>query len=514
MSRRRTNRVAEFVAVVVAYLAAIAAAFSPASPTGRPLVDSLLLAVFVGVVVYAGASAPWWVTVVAAGAAMAASVEPLLIGIAAVGLGIGLYVGLRRRNTPEWRAISVGISMNVLAWAQLEGFFGLSSIIAIAVGVLVFVLGIRRRPKRIRRVAWVGATAIAVFAVLAGGAFAISARGARADLLDGEDQAEQAIDLLNDGEFALAADRFEAAAASLRRAEERLASPWGTASSVLPVIAQHRALAVGVSEAGSETTARIASALRLIDPDRLRVEQGTIDLRALSALAEPFAEIDEALDTLAGAVDIARSPWLVAEASDRLDSLGSRIAENAPRLDNARAAVALAPRMLGAEGTRTYLVLFTTPAEARGLGGFVGNYALLTIDAGHIEMANFGRVNDLEQQAEQIGVRINGPEEFLANYGQFGFTGDVGDAAFRNLTMTPNFPAVGEVASQLYAQITGTSVDGVIALDPFVLQALLQYTDGIQLTSLPYLLTAENAADFLLRDQYALATDTPTRSTR
>jgi hypothetical protein len=515
MSPRRSNRVAEFAAVVVAYGAGVAAAFAPASPTGRPLVDALLLGLSVAAITYAGASAPWWVTVVAAGAAVAIAVDPLLIALGAVALGIGLLIGMRQRSLPGWRAISIGISMNVLARSELDGFFGLSAIVAIAVGVLVFVLGMRRRPARVRRFAWAGAGVVVTLTILATLAFGITAARARADLASGQDQVEAGIDLLNAGEFALAADQFDAASVSLRDVEDQLGSPFGSAASVVPVVAQHRAAAVDTSAAGSVATAEIAAALRDIDPAALGVNRGRIDLEAVAALAQPFAAMSEAMDTLGVAVESARSPWLVSVVSDELASLSERIAENAPRLDNARDAVTLAPQMLGGDGTRRYLVLFTTPAEARGAGGFPGNFAELMIDDGRIEMTRFGRVAALERRARRIGARVEGPDEFLASYGRFGFDTDgnglVGEAPFRNLTMTPDFPSIGAVATDLYRQVTGTRVDGVIAVDPFVLAALLSYTDGIELTSAPGRLTAENATDFLLRGQYAITPGTATR---
>jgi hypothetical protein len=515
MSPRRSNRVAEFAAVVVAYGAGVAAAFASPSPTGRPLVDALLLGISVAVVTYAGASAPWWATVVAGGAAVAIAVDPILIAIGAVALGIGLLIGARQRSLPGWRAISIGISMNVLARSELEGVFGLSAAVAIAVGVLVFVVGMRRRPVRIRRVAWAGAGVVATLAVLATLAFGITAARARADLESGQDQVEAGIDLLNEGEFALAADQFDAASASLRDVEDQLGSPWGSAASVVPVVAQHRAAAVDTSSAGSVATAQIAAALRRIDPATLGVDRGRIDLEAVAALAQPFTAMGEAMDMLAVEVDTARSPWLVSPVSDELASLSERIDEHAPRLDNARDAVALAPQMLGGDGTRRYLVLFTTPAEARGVGGFPGNFAELTIDDGRIEMTRFGRVAALERQARRVGARVEDAEEFLASYGRFGFDTDgnglVGEAPFRNLTMTPDFPSVGAIATDLYRQVTGTEVDGVIAIDPFVLARLLSYTDGIELTSAPVRLTADNATDFLLREQYAITPDQETR---
>ena len=142
--------------------------------------------------------------------------------------------------------------------------------------------------------------------------------------------------------------------------------------------------------------------------------------------------------------------------------------------------------MLGADEPRTYLVLFTTPSESRGLGGFVGSYAELTVDDGQLTLSDFGRAQDLDAAAGQAGARVDGHEEFLRQYGRFGFDADgaVGDAAFRNLAMTPDFPTVAEIAADLYAQTTGRQVDGVIAMDPFVVSALLRYTGPIDLPTL------------------------------
>ena len=77
-------------------------------------------------------------------------------------------------------------------------------------------------------------------------------------------------------------------------------------------------------------------------------------------------------------------------------------------------------------------------------------------------------------------MRVTGHDEFLRQYGRFGFDtdgmGQVGDAAFRNLAMTPNFPWVGEIAADLYAQTTGREVDGTIAMDPYVVAAVAPCT--------------------------------------
>ena len=156
------------------------------------------------------------------------AVNPLLVAAALVALGLAVWVGVKRRNMPEVRAISAAISMNVLAWAELEQFFGLTAIVAIAAGALLFVFGMRRRPRAIRRRAYAVAGAVGVLAILSVAGFAVAAAESRSRLETGQDLAEAGISALNRGDFADAADQFERAARSLRQADQQLGRPWTT----------------------------------------------------------------------------------------------------------------------------------------------------------------------------------------------------------------------------------------------------------------------------------------------
>lgn len=507
----RRNLVVEHVAAAIAYGGGAAAAFAPPSPTGRPLVDATLIGAATAGAVYAAASAPWWALGVVAGVAVVAAVNPILVGVALVGLVVAIWVGVKRRNLPELRAVSAGISLNVLAWAELGGLFGLTALLGIASAVLLFVTGIRRRPRAVRTRAWQIVGAVGVLAALAAVGFGVAATGSRANLRNGNRLVNEGIAALNQGEFAVASERFSAASSALRRAEEQLGQPWTLGGSLVPVVSQHRAAVLDLSATGADELATVSDALATIDPETLGITAGRLDLAAVGALAEPFGRVDRALDRLATVVTAADSPWLVTPVADELASLSGRIADNALKVDNAVAAVDLAPTMLGVDGPAVYLVLFTSPAEARGLGGFIGNYAELTVTNGQLELTDFGRVSDLQQQAEAIGARVSGPAGFLARYGRFGFDNDgngaVGNASFSNLTMTPHFPWVGDVATQLYVQVTGRTVNGVIAMDAYVVQALLAYTGPIALSEFDVQLTSENAADYILRQQYELGAD-------
>ncbi len=510
MTRTREHLAVAAVAAI-AVVAGVIAQFAHAAPTGDTTVDGLLAGVGVGLIVLIGATAPWWAVAVAAGVAAAIAIDPLLIVLALGALGLALWVGSTRRIRPEVLALSLGLSFNVLVRAELTEPFALSAVITASVAVLLFVTGLHQRSKLVRIVGWIGAVCVAGFAVVATAGFGVAAARARHDLAGGRTTAELGVAALESGDFAEAERWFREAAMLLDRAHERLTEPAAGGARLVPVVAQHRAAVVELSESGAHGATTVADALDEIDLDALRTVDGRIDLDAVEALDGPLTRVRDALVDLQQHLDEVRTPWLVHRAEIELDDFDSSIDEHLPSLDNSLAAIRLAPEMLGADRPRRYLVLFTTPSESRGLGGFVGNYAELTVDDGHLSMTHFGRAANLDQQALRAGARVTGHEEFLRQYGRFGFDTDgegrVGGAAFRNLAMTPHFPWVGEIAADLYVQTTGREVDGTIAMDPYVVAALLQYSGPIQLTELDQVLTAESAVPFLLRDQYILGAE-------
>ena len=102
------------------------------------------------------------------------------------------------------------------------------------------------------------------------------------------------------------------------------------------------------------------------------------------------------------------------------------------------------------------------------------------------------------------------PDEFVRQYGRFGYDhagGTVGDAAFRNLAMTPNFPWVGEIAASLYTQTTGRPIDGVIAADPYVIAEILRFTGPVTVEPYGQEISYDTAVPYLLHDQYVVGAD-------
>jgi len=220
-----------------------------------------------------------------------------------------------------------------------------------------------------------------------------------------------------------------------------------------------------------------------VDFGKLRVINGGIDIAAITALQQPLAELNGALADLHDTVHNIDSPWLVAPIQSRIKDFGADIDDQQAQSDRATLAVERAPAMLGANGKRVYFIAFTTPSDARGLGGSMGNWAEVTMDQGHISLTSFGRTADLA---------VDGDTE-----------------RWLRVTSSPHFPEVAQAIAAGYPAFSGHPVDGVIAMDVYTVSALMTLTGPIQLTSLPQTVDSAGVAKFLLSDQYSLAQTRP-----
>lgn len=489
-------------------LAGLGCGFASPRPVPSVAASVVILVVSGAVVAWAGASAPWW-SLALAGAVSAVAGE----GVVAFGLGTAAfvaaaYVGARRRGLDEVRAVSAGLAVNAFVRSELDWFFGASAAIGVSVCVVVAVLGVRRRPRNIRRSAWSVMIGVALVGAAATVGFGVAAASARSSLEAGNREAQAALSSLSDGRFDEAGRQFEQARMWFDDADSQVSVVWALPARFVPLVAQH-AVAVGdLARDAADAAARVGAELEAIDADSVRLVNGRVDIGAVRALAEPMTGLEEAVAGFSASVERADSPWLLPRVRSGLTELSDDLERNAFRLTTARQAVDLAPQMLGADGERRYLVLFTTPAEARGLGGFAGNYAEVVADAGRVSMPTFGRIQDLKAPSSGADVEVIGPEGFLDRYGRFGFEqvpgGGISQQAWSNITIPPDMPTVGAVTAELYPQTSGRAVDGVVVVDPFVLEALVGFTGPITVEGWPEPLTTVNTAQVLLQDQYLL----------
>ncbi len=508
----RRNHVDERVALAVGIVAGMLAAAASAAPTGVRAVDVIVVALGVGAVVWASASAPWWALAAAAGVAAVVAVDPLAAVIGASAFGAALLIGIRRRDLGWLRALVAAVVANVLIRSELGGFLGLSALVGVATCAALFVLGLQRRPSRVRRRGWTAAAAVGVVGLAAVVVTGAATVVARSDVLLSSRTARQGIEALDEGDYEAAAELLGRAADGFGRADVRFGGALASSGRLVPVLSQNLRAAADLSAAAADSLAEASRALRDVAGQDRAVVGGTVDLDAIVAVEEPLLRVREAIAAMRAATREVRSPWLIAPVQDELADLEAEFDEKEPRLDDAIDAVRLAPAMLGVDGPRRYLILFTSPSEARGLGGFIGNYAEVVVDDGTFTVTELARRSELERYVRRNGASCGTcPEELLGRYGRFGFTtgpdGGVGDRVWSNLTMPAHFPYVAEAAADLYPQSGGSPVDGVIVMDPYVIAALMQYTGPIDVPELGVTVEPDDAAWFILHDQYALATD-------
>ncbi len=505
---RRTRQRDDAVAGLLGGAAGVAVVVLGARPTGAATVDIVVTAAAAGFVGWAAARLPWWVYGLAAAVAtgLASSVWGALAGLAAVGFALAARRHLMRAATA--RALSLAALLFALAHLRDIVWWGTSAVAATSIALAIAVAGVMARRPDERRI---GLTCLAAAAgLMALGALGLVVGGlaARDDLRAGDDAARRGLQLVRSGEFPAARREFSTAAVRFRSADLGLRAPWTQLARLVPIAAQHRAAGSDVANAAAAASRTIEAELRAVDLEALRVVDGRIDVDAVRALEAPLDRVTGAVGRLDATVASADDGWLIGRARDRLDRLRSDLAEQLELGRKAGNALEVAPDMLGADGVRRYLVMFTTPAEARGLGGFMGNYAELTFDDGRIEMTAFGRHGDLSEAAQARATITDVSPDWLARYGPFGFAtgpnGTVGDAAWANITMSPHFPSTASVAAELYPQSGGRPVDGVVALDVFALEALVGLVGPIAVDGATAPLDGATTASFLLIDQYRI----------
>lgn len=483
-----------------------------AAPTGNEIVDRALCALLVAFVVWAGSTARTWLLIAVSGSIGVLAIRTPVVGVAALAAAVlvavtDLWAGRRR-----WvKALASGITaVAALHLPEIVGFGGSAIAAAAALGAISLNgVHMKRRSTR-RRVSWIAA-GIFAGAVAGAAGVAVTLVQARDAVEQGEDEIRAAVAAANEGDISTARTVIAAAEASLSDAERALARPWGRVGAVIPVLAQHRSLALDITTAAHDAATAAAAAIDEVDLDQLRLSDGQVDLQVAQRLGPPFAALSAAVDEFSVSLDAQTSPWLFEPVRDRIDEVAVELDTEGDRLANLAEATRTLPELLGDGDDRRYFVAFITPSEARALGGHMANYAELTFEDGRLSLSEFGRAADLiEANADRSTRLLSGPDAYLDRYGPFGAGGDgvaSGTLWWLSVTISPDFPSVAQVMSELYEQGTGRDVDGVIAVDPSGLAALLRVVGPVDVPALGRSLDADNVVDFLQHEQYTLFTD-------
>ena len=229
----------------------------------------------------------------------------------------------------------------------------------------------------------------------------------------------------------------------------------------------------------------------------VRLPHGGINTTALASLEGPLGDTLAELRSVGADLSRARRPLLLPPIDHRLRDLGRRVHTTIGQTETAVVGTRVLPGLFGAAGPRRYFLAIQTPAELRAGGGIVGSFGQLTWERGRLRLDRVGRSQDLNLGGTPATRQLSAPPDYAARYGRF-----TPEHVWQNVTMSPDFPTVAAVISDLYPESGGEPVDGVMGVDPEALAALLKLTGPVSVPGWPEPLSWRNAADILLRQQY------------
>lgn len=482
----------------IAGVAALGASLSGASPVGSTAADVAWTAAFAALVTMATARARrWtWFWLIATTAVLTG-----LGGWTALPLVAALVLALWSAQTTERDRLAGAAVGALVVQAMLRadpvGFHGLPSLVAAAITLPVLVSAYRSSPRRLRRRQVRSALALAVLVALAGIGALMAGLSAQAPIDDAVTNARRGSSLLQEGELSEAAARFEASSAAFRDASNAVGAPTSWPARFVPGMAQQVDAVDELAGVGADIADTAALVAVEAPYQRLKTSAGQIDLVSLERMRAPLARADRALRTgeeRAGAID---NPWLVAPIATELDDLRAELSDRADEISLASEGVALAPGLLGATGDRQYLLLFTSPAETRELGGFVGAYGVLEARAGKLDLIESGSIGDLNRLVPEGGLDLDVAPAYEARYAAYNPA-----RFFQNLTLVPDLPTVAAASRDAYEQVRGRKVDGVMVIDPAGLASLLELTGPVRLDGPPGRIGPDDVEQYLLRTQY------------
>lgn len=324
---------------------------------------------------------------------------------------------------------------------------------------------------RLPRTAWLVVSVVILVAVALAGWLTVRAVQARHRVETAQRWAQQVEQALLAGDPGTARRRLVDVQRELDSARHATSGPAWWLAAHLPYAGRTPRVIRGVVDALDRTADDVLPALvragTLFDPVKVHLIGATMPLNGLNAGREPLAE------ALRGLVGVRRE-LAALPGSGVIPSVAAARATVLDRVDRLTASVATAaliPDMLGAQGPRRYLLALQNNAEARGTGGVMGVWGILTADQGRLSLARMGSI---EQLPDAGGSQPRLGAGFAALYGS-----DPG--LWRNANESPDFPYAARLWLTMWRRHSPLPLDGVIATDPVAMSYLLRVTGPVRM---------------------------------
>ncbi|MFG1673494.1 DUF4012 domain-containing protein [Micromonospora sp. NPDC049282] len=348
----------------------------------------------------------------------------------------------------------------------------------------------RRRRARVRRILLVGLVVVSVL-LTAGGWVTFQGWQARSHLVN-------AAGLAKDLSAQVLAGDVARAQRTLAALQEQATAARGATGDPVWWLGQRTPYAGDDLTAVRQISVAVDDLARLAFPTLLRVDlaslvpsQGRLDVNRLRAVSAEVSSADQAVRQTSERLRAVPTGGLVAQVRDAVTALRAELEQLGDLTSAADRGARLLPPLLGADGPRTYLIVSQNPAELRATGGMFGAYAVLRADGGRIRLAGQGNASQLRNFDPPLKV---GPETRR-------LWSDLPGIYPADVNLSPDFPAAAALYREMVRRRTGTTVDGVLAVDPVVLSYLLGVIGPVTVPDGPAL-AGSTAVRTLLSDSY------------
>lgn len=247
------------------------------------------------------------------------------------------------------------------------------------------------------------------------------------------------------------------------------------------------AVADGLTEAGVVTCDALDPALAAFGQ-----ESGTANGFSAEGLARLLADGRPAFEQALAAAERAQTAWAEVDKgrlSPWLAAKTSLLDRALPLLRSGLQAASVAPELLGVDNPRTYLILALNEDERRPIGGFITGVGEVRVEGGRVAELTFCdsyAVDDFTQPYPD-------PPEPLQRY--LG----IDQWVFRDSNWSPDFPTSARQAISLYRPGHSASIDGVIAVDQWAVQQLLDVFGPLHIEGAEEAVSGETVMAYMRR---------------
>lgn len=281
---------------------------------------------------------------------------------------------------------------------------------------------------------------------------------------------------------------------SSERATELSSGPLWRIATWLPVVGDDaagvRSAAAVIADLSSEDG--LAPLIRTADDlDRLAPRDGRVDLEAVESLNRPVVQAAEALAEARAILEEEDPSSFVQRFRGPFRDLQEQVYDGAATLESAAVATEILPEALGADGPRSYLLVFQNNAELRATGGLPGAMAVVRAEDGQLTLGRQASASSFGERSSPVLPLSAGEKKIWGNI--------VGTYA-QNANFSPDWPRAADLLRARWEETYPERFDGVVTLDTVAVSYLLGVTGPVQVAG--YDISAESAVDVLLNQVY------------